>query len=60
MAGFTVEDEAALVDWKEDTTTRISKDGDYGKDSRQKGKKKMSSGDGHEVDSGSATKAGRS
>ena len=57
VAGFTDEDEAALVDVKEDTTSRRAKDGEQGKDSRKKGKKRLSSGDGQA--SGSATKAGK-
>lgn len=60
IAGFTDEDEAALVDWKEDTSPNPTKDVEQNKDGLQKGKKRLSSGGGDGVASGSAPKAGRS
>ena len=60
VAGFTEEDEAALIDWTTDNTSRPTKDDEKDKETRHKGKKRLSSGGGDGVASGSAQKAGRS
>lgn len=60
VAGFTEEDEAALIDWKTDNAPRPTKDGEKENGGRRKGKKRLSSGGGDGVASGSAQRAGRS